>query len=173
MAYIDELEVNSESRKIQDSAGRAMLCISVEASTTAAATHAKGSYFIYDDQLYKASAAIAIGDTITEGTNCDVTTIADVMEHISDELVIDTTISASSTNAVQNKAIAAALNNKQNTLTFDNVPTANSNNPVRSGGIKSAIDTVVTDVQAGTELKKEYHLGFYIGEDGGLCQSDS
>lgn len=31
-------------------------------------------------------------------------------------------------------------NNKQNALTFDNVPTQNSNNPVKSGGIKSSID---------------------------------
>lgn len=29
---------------------------------------------------------------------------------------------------------------KQDTLTFDNVPTANSNNPVKSGGVKAALD---------------------------------
>lgn len=33
-----------------------------------------------------------------------------------------------------------AMPGKQNVLTFDNTPTANSNNPVKSGGIKSAID---------------------------------
>lgn len=32
---------------------------------------------------------------------------------------------------------------KQDTLTFDDVPTANSNNPVKSGGIKTAIDNSV------------------------------
>ena len=32
------------------------------------------------------------------------------------------------------------LAQKQNILTFDNVPTANSNNPVKSGGVKTAID---------------------------------
>lgn len=31
-------------------------------------------------------------------------------------------------------------NSKQDALTFDNTPTANSDNPVKSGGIKSAID---------------------------------
>lgn len=36
------------------------------------------------------------------------------------------------------------LNNKQNTLTFDDTPTANSNNPVTSGGIKTALDTVIS-----------------------------
>jgi len=33
-----------------------------------------------------------------------------------------------------------ALDDKQDVLTFDNVPTANSNNPVKSGGVKSALD---------------------------------
>ena len=32
------------------------------------------------------------------------------------------------------------LSGKQNTLTFDNAPTAGSNNPVKSGGIKTALD---------------------------------
>ena len=41
-----------------------------EASSTASAAHAAGSYFIYNGKLYKATAAIAIGDTITSGTNC-------------------------------------------------------------------------------------------------------
>lgn len=41
-----------------------------EDSSTASATHAAGSYFIYDGKLYKATADIAIGDTITSGTNC-------------------------------------------------------------------------------------------------------
>ena len=39
-------------------------------------------------------------------------------------------------------AVQTALNGKQNTLTFDNVPVANSANPVKSGGIYSAIDDV-------------------------------
>lgn len=34
--------------------------------------------------------------------------------------------------------------NKQDALTFDNVPTENSSNPVKSGGVKSAIDAAVT-----------------------------
>lgn len=34
-------------------------------------------------------------------------------------------------------------NGKQNALTFDDAPTANSNNPVKSSGVKSAIDTAV------------------------------
>lgn len=42
-------------------------------------------------------------------------------------------------------AVENALNSKQNTLTFDSVPTANSTNPVTSGGIKTYVDTAVTN----------------------------
>ena len=37
-------------------------------------------------------------------------------------------------------AVQAALDEKQDTLTFDDAPTASSSNPVKSSGIKSAID---------------------------------
>ena len=37
----------------------------------------------------------------------------------------------------------------------------------------SAVNEIVANILAGTEVKSNYHLGFYIGEDGGLCQSDS
>lgn len=37
--------------------------------------------------------------------------------------------------------IQAKLNLKQNTLTFDTTPTANSNNPVTSGGVKTALES--------------------------------
>ena len=36
--------------------------------------------------------------------------------------------------------LKAALGTKQDTLTFDNAPTASSDNPVKSGGIKDALD---------------------------------
>ena len=38
--------------------------------------------------------------------------------------------------------LQTALDAKQNTLTFDNVPTENSTNPVKSGGVYSAVDDV-------------------------------
>ena len=172
MNYVDLLEINSETRKIQDTEGRAMICINVESTTTATVAHNKGTFFIYDGVLYKATSNIAIGDTITVGTNCEVSSLTNALEHVQDSIVVDTSISSSSTNPVQNRVIAAALANKQNTLTFDDAPAINSSNPVKSSGIKAAIDTVDNNVKAGDEAKKSYHLGFYIGEDGGLCQSN-
>lgn len=38
------------------------------------------------------------------------------------------------------------LSAKQNTLTFDDTPTANSTNPVKSGGIKTYVDTQVGNI---------------------------
>ena len=53
---------------------------------------------------------------------------------------VDSALSGSSENPVQNRIIKGALDGKQNLLTFDAAPTAGSNNPVRSGGIKTALD---------------------------------
>lgn len=55
---------------------------------------------------------------------------------------LDEALSTTSINAVQNKAITTELNKKQNTLTFDVIPKNGSTNPVTSGGIKTAMDTL-------------------------------
>ena len=52
---------------------------------------------------------------------------------------IDTELSASSENAVQNKVIYAALSEKQGSLSFDTAPESGSSNPVTSGGIYTAL----------------------------------
>ena len=53
---------------------------------------------------------------------------------------------ATSQNQLADKAyVDAGLAGKQNTLTFDQTPTANSNNPVTSTGIKGYVDTAVGD----------------------------
>ena len=45
--------------------------------------------------------------------------------------------------------VETALSGKQATLTFDDAPTASSNNPVKSGGIKTAIDAKYTKPSGG------------------------
>lgn len=47
-------------------------------------------------------------------------------------------ISAENLNDLEER-IEAGLNEKQNTLTFDDVPTSGSNNPVKSGGVYTAL----------------------------------
>lgn len=49
-----------------------------------------------------------------------------------------TQVSYDASNSVKQKIDALVLG-KQDTLTFDNAPTANSNNPVKSGGVYTAV----------------------------------
>ena len=71
------------------------------------------------------------------------------------DIELDDALDETSHNAIENAVVAqsisridlvtsAALNDlntrKQDTLTFDDAPTANSNNPVKSGGVKTALD---------------------------------
>lgn len=58
----------------------AMIEPSEEASATSAHAYAVGEHFIYNDTLYRATAAIAIGDTITPGTNCVATNVMTEVE---------------------------------------------------------------------------------------------
>lgn len=54
-------------------------------------------------------------------------------------------IDASSVKVGEGLMLDEALAEKQDTLTFDSAPTANSTNPVTSGGIKTYVDTAVTN----------------------------
>lgn len=65
--------------------------------------------------------------------------------------------------------IRSELDAKQDTLTFDDVPTANSNNPVKSGGVKSAIDAAVSSAyhHAGTKTCVELVAGLLVAANEG------
>lgn len=58
--------------------------------------------------------------------------------------VLDDTVTENSQNGVKSSGIYAALQEKQDKLTFDTTPTENSQNPVMSGGIYSAIKAAET-----------------------------
>nr|CAH19077.1 ester hydrolase [uncultured prokaryote] len=63
--------------------------------------------------------------------------------------------------------LTTLLNGKQNVLTFDNVPTSGSNNPVKSGGLYelfAAIDAKLpSDASANNKLVAENRLAAYVG----------
>ena len=65
--------------------------------------------------------------------------------------------------------VETALSNKQDTLTFDDVPTENSNNPVKSSGVKSAIDAAVASAyhHAGTKTCAELIAGLLVAANEG------
>lgn len=56
-----------------------------------------------------------------------------------DTLTFDNTPTQNSNNPVKSGGVYTALQGKQDTLTFDNTPTASSNNPVKSGGVYDAV----------------------------------
>ena len=90
----------------EDNSVLANLEDNIELTSTAVLPHAVGTYLVYNKAIYRVTAAIATGDTLTPGTN--ITVASDIM------------------------AMIAA---KQDILTFDNTPTESSNNPVKSGGV--------------------------------------
>ena len=64
--------------------------------------------------------------------------------------------------------VATALAGKQNTLTFDNAPTASSNNPVKSGGIKTYVDNAVS-YKAGDVIASENIIVAAMGYNASDC----
>lgn len=69
---------------------------------------------------------------------------------------VDTALSSTSTNPVQNKVINTALNNKQNTLVSgNNIKTINGASLLGSGDIELATKTYVNE-QIGTVINSEY-----------------
>jgi len=94
-------------------------------------------------------------------------------------LTFDNVPTQNSSNPVKSGGVFSALNDiitalsgKQATLTFDNTPTENSSNPVKSGGVYSADKAMDDAIKAGTEATADYHLGFYLDENGDLIQVD-
>ena len=91
MSVIDKITINNVTKDIKDSAGQAMIAVE-EASTTATSAHAIDSLFRLNGKLYKATSAIAIGDTIAgEGNeaNC-------VETNVDDELIKDVQVNGTS-----------------------------------------------------------------------------
>ena len=62
----------------------------------------------------------------------------------------DTELSDTSTNPVENRVVTNALNRKQNTLTFDDAPNADSSGVLTSGVIKTELDKKQNNLQFDT-----------------------
>lgn len=103
----------------------------------------------YDEYVYVNNTWVKIGDTSIDLSGY-VTTQA-----------LNAALASYSTTSQMNNAIAAALANytttadlntllagKQDVLTFDNVPTDGSNNPVKSGGVYSSLEQLDAQIEA-------------------------
>lgn len=74
-------------------------------------------------------------------------------------LTFDSVPTANSTNPVTSGGIKTALDGKQAALTFDSAPTANSTNPVTSGGVKTALDGKADASTVRFIIHAEYNAG--------------
>lgn len=81
--------VNNQANQITDTRQDAEDMISAYnegAAETSTHAYAIGDYFIYNDVLYKATAAIAIGDTIVPNTNCEATNVTNEISGLNSNL---------------------------------------------------------------------------------------
>ena len=81
--------VNTQASQIQDVRQDAEDMITANnegAAATSTRAYAIGDYFIYNDVLYKATAAIAVGDTIVPNTNCEATNVDTELTQVNNDL---------------------------------------------------------------------------------------
>lgn len=81
--------VNTQATQIQDVRQDAEDMITANnegAAATSTRAYAIGDYFIYNDVLYKATAAIAVGDTIVPNTNCEATNVDTELTQVKSDL---------------------------------------------------------------------------------------
>lgn len=78
-------------------------------------------------------------DATAIGTKADKTYVDNQLATKQNTLTFDNVPTSGSSNPVKSGGVYSALAGKQNTLTFDDAPTNGSNNPVKSGGIYTAL----------------------------------
>lgn len=122
-------------------------------------TDAQGNEY-YDRYKYVANSQQWLFEYKVESTPFTAAQWAAIQSGITSALV--TKLNALPTNAELQHTLAA----KQDTLTFDDTPTANSNNPVKSSGIKTAIDAKVnsSDVYTKSEVDELNEDAVYFGD---------
>lgn len=131
--------------------GEDMITAYKEPTATSTHAYAIGDYFIYNNVLYKATAAIAIGETIVPNTNCSATNvateIADVKSNLNNKedkigntLGNEVTISANTDyTATSDGYILFTVDNTIGTLNLNGITVITMQ---KSGGL--AIDFVTT-----------------------------
>ena len=110
----------------------------VETSSTASKAYAIGKSFYYNDVLYKATAAISQGGTITPGTNCTPEKIIEKIEDLVSENQtltqnVDNAFDVMSKNGAKNLLLNKASSQTVNGITF----TVNSDKTITASGTAS------------------------------------
>lgn len=156
-----DIEVLNDNLDDQDSiVHQAFLDLAPVFST--ANTYAVKDVVLYDNKVWICHTAVTTAGAWTGSTNWTQTTVGETggvatYADLPDKPSING-------NELSGNKTGAQLG-LQNTLTFDNVPTANSTNPVKSGGVYSADEAIRQRVKA---LESELHntiYGFHIDGD--------
>lgn len=82
-----ELSQDTEIARVERNA-QDMITAYNEASATSTHAYAVGDYFIYNNVLYQATAAIAVGATIVPDTNCTTTNVASELIQLNNDLSV-------------------------------------------------------------------------------------
>lgn len=93
--------VNAQAAQISDVRQDAEDMITANnegAAATSTRAYAIGDYFIYNDVLYKATAAIAVGDTIVPNTNCEATNVDTELTQVKSDLSDSVAVESSNVN---------------------------------------------------------------------------
>ena len=93
----------------------------------------------YDQYIYSNNAWVKTGDT---SVNLGDYVTTEALELAISDFLTEDDVEAILASYYTKTEVDTLLNGKQNTLTFDNVPTENSTNVVKSGGVYSAVDDV-------------------------------
>ena len=118
--------VNTQANQISDVRQDAEDMITANnegAAATSTRAYAIGDYFIYNDVLYKATAAIAVGDTIVPNTNCEATNVDTEISQLNNDLTdivydgLDSTSTTKALSANMGKKLNDALKGTSITLT--------------------------------------------------------
>lgn len=80
-----ELSQDTEISRVERN-GQDMITAYNEASATSTHAYAIGDYFIYNNVLYQATAAIAVGATIVPDTNCTTTNVTSELIQLNNDL---------------------------------------------------------------------------------------
>ena len=99
-----------------------------------------------NDPNFATTIATQLGNKADKSNTYTKTEVDTALSNVQSTLTFDNVPTANSDNPVKSSGIKTALDGKQDTLTFDSTPTANSTNPVTSGGIYTALQNVNIDI---------------------------
>lgn len=156
-----------------------MICAYNEATATSTHAYEIGDYFIYNDVLYRAIQAIAIGDTIVPDTNCtttNVTTEISAIEDLSGDVQqLQTDVGQLQTDIVNKEdkptiSISTSTASTYNNLFIDAMSSLLSGSPtndqIRQSTVRIAtLDLVIDEV---TDQRIKSHVSFVTSDGSNL-----